>query len=258
VSASQACPGPPLPDAERQDREFISVVVPALDEAAVLPRTLPQALSAGDVEVILADGGSTDGTPALARDLGARVVQAPRGRARQMNAGAAAARGGILLFLHADTLLPPHYEQSVREILREEGVACGAFRLGIDGPGPGLRLVERFANLRSSLLGLPYGDQGIFVRRALFCECGGFSEIPIMEDFEFVRRLRRRGRIRLAQAGVRTSARRWEALGVLRTTLLNQQVVAGYLLGIQPERLARWYRGAETRGCPAPGPHPGP
>jgi len=158
-----------------------------------------------------------------------------------MNAGAAAASGSILLFLHADTRLPPGFDSAVRSALEEPGVVAGAFRLRIGAPGGSLRIIERAVAIRSRVLRMPYGDQGIFVRNETFHELGGFPELPVMEDFEFVRRLRRRGKIRIVSLSAITSGRRWRELGPWRTTWINQKVILGYYLGISPERLAAWY-----------------
>jgi len=146
-----------------------------------------------------------------------------------------------LLFLHADTLLPDRFDKRVRDTLKDTGVTAGAFRLRIDSPAPSLRLIEAAVNLRSHWLGMPYGDQAIFIRANEFHALGGFSTIPIMEDFELMRQLRRRGRVAIAPAHVNTSARRWQRLGPWRTTWSNQMVIAGYCLGVSPERLAQWY-----------------
>jgi hypothetical protein len=161
-----------------------------------------------------------------------------------MNLGAAAAQSPILLFLHADTRLPEDFAECVRWTLAQDGVVAGAFELRIASPRPGFRLIERLANFRSRRLQMPYGDQAIFLMADIFQESGGFPEIPLMEDFNFVRRLKRRGRVAIACAPALTSARRWERRGLLRQTLLNQAVICGCLLGIAPERLARWYRSA--------------
>ena len=219
----------------------ISVIVPALDEAELVGETLDSA-SDGVLEVIVADGGSRDGTRELARRRGARVIEAKRGRARQMNAGARAASGELLLFLHADTLLPAGFAHEVRRILAEPGVAAGAFRLGIAGESLATRAIERGANWRSRLLQRPYGDQALFLTATRFVEVGGFADLPIMEDYELVRRLRRTGRVRLASSAVRTSHRRWSRQGAVRTTVRNQLAVAAYLFGVDPERIARLAR----------------
>ena len=219
----------------------ISIIIPALNEAEAIGPTLESAAGAPATELIVADGGSKDATAEIARSCGATVVSSPPGRARQMNVGAQVARGEYLLFLHADTRLPPGYEQEMRRVLDLPGVAAGAFALEIAGAAWGLRLVERAANLRSRLFQLPYGDQGLFLRAELFRSLGGFPELPLMEDLELARLLRRRGRVATSPLPVLTSARRWESLGVVRVTLLNQFFLLAYLLGMPPRRLANWY-----------------
>lgn len=226
----------------------ISVIVPVVNEAAAIGAALRQIPQTEDLEVIVVDGGSCDHTAHIAEACGTHVLRTTAGRAHQMNAGAEVARGGILLFLHADTRLPAGFARMVRETLSRPEVIAGAFRLRIDSPRRSLRIVETFANFRSSRLQAPYGDQALFLRADCFRASGGFPEVPIMEDFAFVRRLRRMGRISLAPAAAVTSARRWEQLGVLRTTLINQVIILAYLLGVSPERLARWYRGADVAG----------
>lgn len=225
----------------------LSIVIPALNESAVIGDTL-EALQAirvsdGDCEIIVVDGGSHDTTIEIARRHAVRTVLAERGRARQMNVGAQAATGEMLLFLHADTRLPSDFEATIRALLADRAVVAGAFRLAIDAPGMGLRCVELLANLRSRWRGLPYGDQALFFPAPVFHTVGGFPELPIMEDFVLIDWLRRRGRVVIASSSVRTSPRRWQKLGVLRTTLINQAMIAGYRLGVSPQRLARWYRG---------------
>lgn len=227
--------------------ERISVIVPALNESVNIEATLRCLQGAGNVEVIVVDGGSSDDTPEIARKLGAAVHRSSPGRAAQMNAGAAAATGDILLFLHADTRLPAGFENHVRAILRQPKVSAGAFLLRIDSPASSLRIMEAVANLRSRRAQMPYGDQALFVPAELFRSIGGFPDLPIMEDFELVRRLKRKGRIEIAPAAARTSARRWLSVGTWRTWWINQLVVAGYLLGASPKRLARIYnRGKEA------------
>jgi rSAM/selenodomain-associated transferase 2 len=195
------------------------------------------------VETIVVDGGSVDRTPELAAAAGVRLLRARPPRAVQMNAGAALARGATLLFLHGDTRLPRGFLQQVGGALNRPGTVAGAFRLRIDAPGAELRLIERAANRRSEWLQMPYGDQGVFLPAGRFWEIGAFRPMPLMEDFELVGRLRRLGRIALAPGEVRTSARRWLRVGVAKTWLVNQTVVAAYCLGASPARLARWYRG---------------
>ncbi len=226
----------------------ISVIIPTFNEATNLAATLAPLRAVVGVEVIVADGGSTDATATLAEAAGVRLVAAPPGRARQQNAGVAMASGAILLFLHGDTVLPEGFAKAVRSCLARPDVVAGAFRLGIAGKGQGLRLVERLANWRSRWFGMPYGDQALFMRRETFVTLGGFPEQAIMEDFELVRRLRKRGRVELVALAVQTSARRWQRLGVVRTTLLNQLVILGYFLGVAPARLAGWYRGVAGPG----------
>ncbi|MFZ5562779.1 MAG: TIGR04283 family arsenosugar biosynthesis glycosyltransferase, partial [Thermodesulfobacteriota bacterium] len=178
----------------------------------------------------------------VASACGASVVSAPTGKALQMNAGANAATGGILLFLHADTRLPLGYDTHVRRAIENPKTSAGAFLLEIDGPGRALRWVEKLVAFRSRVFSLPYGDQAIFVRRPVFDSLGRYPEIPIMEDFELMRRMRKKGHsIVLVPVPVYTDGRRWERLGVFRATVRNQRIILGYLLGVAPERLRQWY-----------------
>jgi rSAM/selenodomain-associated transferase 2/rSAM/selenodomain-associated transferase 1 len=226
-----------------KDRPVLSVVIPALDEAGQLVGTLSALARNPGIEVIVVDGGSTDATAVIARGAGARTLMARPPRSIQMNGGAVIASADILLFLHADTRLPRDFLEQVRRTMAQARVAAGAFHLQIDASGIGLRLIERVANWRSSLLQMPYGDQALFLRRDLFWELGAFPSIPIMEDFELVQRLKRRGRVVLAPGKVSTSARRWLKLGALRTWLINQLIIGAYCAGVAPHRLAAWYRG---------------
>ncbi len=227
---------------------LISVVIPTFNEELALPDTMVSLAGEPQVETIVADADSQDRTAEIARSCGARVCTTPRGRARQMNAGAALARGEILLFLHADTRLPRGFASEVRRALADPGVSGGAFELAIDDSRRVMRLIERAANFRSRWLGLPYGDQAIFVRTSLFHALGGLADLPIMEDVDLVRRLRKHGRLHIIRSPVVTSARRWRTGGILRTTALHQVLLAAYLFGIPPARLARW-RG---HGSPPP------
>jgi rSAM/selenodomain-associated transferase 2 len=222
--------------------ETLSVIIPTLNEADHIGPLLDQLGRVRDIEAIVADGGSRDATVVAARRAGARVIETSPGRARQMNRGAAAARGRLLFFLHADSRLPGGFDGPLRRALATPGVSAVAFRLAIDAPGAGLRFVEFWANLRSKYLQMPYGDQGLGVTAARFREAGGFPDLPIMEDFELVRRLRTRGRIAILPAALRTSPRRWLHLGVGRTTLINQAIVCAHLAGLPPQKLARLYR----------------
>ena len=178
------------------------------------------------------------------RRLVPALSESAKGRARQLNAGAAAATGPLLFFLHADTRLPEGFEGHIRDTLGQPGVVAGAFELEIQSPRRSLRIIETLATFRSRYLQLPYGDQGLFMRVEAFHGVGGFPELPIMEDFELASRLRRRGRIVIAPARVATSPRRWQRLGPWRVTWMNQLMVLGYYLGVSPDRLAKWYHGS--------------
>ena len=222
----------------------ISVIIPALNESASIAETLSRLNSIGGVEVIVVDGGSTDDTRAIAEINGARVIMSLQGRGCRLNAGAEAASGDLFLFLHADTALPVNFVDIVRRTLKAPDVMCGAFTLRIDSKLKLLRIIEKIANWRSRKMGMPYGDQALFMRRDVFRATGGFPEQPLMEDFEYMRRLRKKGRIVTVPECVLTSGRRWETKGLWRVTMLNQMIILAYLSGISPERLHRWYRGA--------------
>ena len=228
----------------------VTVVIPARDEEAAIGAALDSAQAAPDVEVIVADGGSRDGTVAVAIGRGALVVGGWSGRARQMNAGAARARSELLVFLHADTVLPPGYAEVVERTLAAPETVAGAFRLAIDGPLGSFGAIEFLVHLRSTLLHIPYGDQALFLRTGTFRALGGFPDSPIMEDLELVRRLRRIGAVRVAPEAVRTSARRWRDRGILRMTLLNQVCLTAYFLGVSPARIAGWRGPGRARSRP--------
>lgn len=220
---------------------LISVIIPALNEAGNLARAIASARSPSTAEIIVVDGGSQDATLEIGAKCGAKTLVCEKGRARQMNAGAAAAVGEVLLFLHADTCLPNGFDNYIPRLLSSPGSAAGAFQFTLDGPERALRLVERMVNWRSDLLQMPYGDQAIFMTADMYHEVGGFPDIPIMEDFELMLRLRRRGRIRIAPIPVLASARRWQTMGTVKQTIINQAVIVAYGLGVAPSRLARWY-----------------
>jgi rSAM/selenodomain-associated transferase 2 len=213
--------------------------MPALNEAhgivAALKALAP--LRVGGHEVVVVDGGSDDGTPELARGFCDRVIAAPRGRAAQMNAGARTASGEALLFLHADTRLPPDAADSVLASLKD--ALWGRFDVRIEGRNPLLKVVACAMNLRSRLTGIATGDQAIFVRRDAF---EGYAEIALMEDIAFSKAMRRRGAPARVASRVVTSGRRWESRGVLRTILLMWRLRLMYFLGVHPDRLARLYR----------------
>ncbi|MDY7049062.1 MAG: TIGR04283 family arsenosugar biosynthesis glycosyltransferase [Microcystis panniformis WG22] len=220
---------------------YLSIIIPTLNEELRIAATLKQ-IGAG-VEIIVVDGGSTDKTREIAEQLGAKVIISPsKGRAFQMNLGAKIAKGDILLFLHGDTLLPQNYQEQIINTLSQSGIVAGSFELKIDGEEKPLRLVEKLVNWRSRWLSLPYGDQGIFLKASILTDLGGFLELPIMEDFELIQRLKKRGKIAIVSAPVITSARRWQKLGVGKTTLVNQLVIIGYYLKIPPRLLKNFYR----------------
>ena len=217
----------------------LSIVVPALNEARGIREALEALapLRRRGHELIVADGGSEDGTPELAQPLCDRLIATPRGRALQMNGGARAATGEALLFLHADTRLPPRADELVFDALQRH--SWGRFDVAIEGRHRLLRVVACAMNLRSRLTGIATGDQAIFVRRDRF---PGFPEIALMEDVALSRAMKRRGAPACLRERVRTSGRRWEERGVLRTIVLMWRLRLAYALGADPERLAERYR----------------
>jgi rSAM/selenodomain-associated transferase 2 len=221
----------------------ISIIIPVLNEAKIIETSLSPLQMNQDVEVIIVDGGSTDDTVKLVKKQGFKVITSslPR-RSYQMNLGAKEAQGKILLFLHADTILPENYLNSIENILAQPGTVAGAFRLQIDGKERAFRLIETMVNWRSRFFSLPYGDQAIFLKTSFFKEIGGFSSLPIMEDFDLIKRLQKLGKITLASSAVITSARRWQKLGIWKTTLINQLIIVGYYFRIFPQNLAKFYQ----------------
>lgn len=228
----------------------LSIVVPVLDEAATIAATLAalQPARREGAEVLVVDGGSRDATRSLATPLADRVLQAPRGRASQMNAGAAAATGETLLFLHADTLLPPNAGAIVARALADGRRLWGRFDVAIAGSHPMLAVVAMFMNARSRWTGIATGDQAIFVRRAAFHAAGGYPQIPLMEDVALSRALKHAAAPVTLRERVVTSARRWERNGIFRTILLMWRLRAAYALGADPHRLARRYE-VERTSC---------
>ena len=219
----------------------ISVIIPTLNEAACLPGTLERLSQEGGVELIVADGGSDDHTVAIAERF-ARVVRSARGRAVQQNCGAAEASGDVLLFLHADCWLEPGWAEAVRRAAKRTGFAAGCFQMRIDGHRMLYRLIEWGGDLRVRWLGLPYGDQGIFLRRDTFGRLGGFPPVSLMEDLMLMRRVRRLGRVDLVPSPIHVSPRRWERTGVVRQTLRNWGFTALAVWGgVHPDQMVRFY-----------------
>jgi rSAM/selenodomain-associated transferase 2 len=220
----------------------LSVIVPALDEEHALDATITAARQPGVLEIIVVDGGSRDRTVAVARTRADRVVHAERGRANQMNVGAASARGDVLLFLHADTRLPPGCHRAITRALADEGVVGGRFDLRLDAPGLPYRIIETMISLRSRMTRIATGDQAIFARRSVFEGLGGYPPLPLMEDIALSQALKRAGRVACLRERVTTSARRWQRHGVVRTVLLMWLLRLAYYAGVSPARLARAYR----------------
>jgi rSAM/selenodomain-associated transferase 2 len=224
----------------------LSIVIPVFQEAYTINHALDHLINlpfSGQVDIIVVDAGPSPTTIGAIRRTDVSKIIAPKGRGPQMNRGAAAAAGESLLFLHADTRLPHHGLESVAAALRAPRIVGGAFRLGIASPNPFFRVIEGFANLRTRLTRIPYGDQALFFDRRFFQRIGGFADIQIMEDVELMRRVKRGGhRIRILPSRVRTSPRRWQREGIVSCTLRNWLLVTRFLLGTPPHRLARYYR----------------
>ena len=221
----------------------LSIIIPVLDEAAGIAEALAalEPLRARGAEIIVVDGGSHDRTPETARPLTDVVITAPRGRGSQMNAGAAAAQGGMLLFLHADTRLPPNADRFVVDVLGRSRRAWGRFDVTIAGRSPLLCVVAAMMNRRSRVTGIATGDQAMFMTRGAFAQVGGFPDIPLMEDVVMSRRLKAISPPACLAARVTTSGRRWDRDGVVRTVFTMWWLRLAFFLGAQPARLARQY-----------------
>ncbi|WP_313952883.1 TIGR04283 family arsenosugar biosynthesis glycosyltransferase [Accumulibacter sp.] len=224
------------------ERPFLSLILPVLNEAMTIAAQLAtlQGLQKRGTELLVVDGGSIDDTVEQARPLADLLIESARGRALQMNAGASASQGQVLLFVHADTRLPAAVDEQIRSAVAG-GASWGRFDVRIDGRHPLLRVVERMMNWRSRLTGIATGDQAIFVRRDVFLAVGGFPELPLMEDIALSKRLKRIARPACLRDRVITSGRRWEKHGVLRTILLMWRLRASYYFGVDPQQLAARY-----------------
>lgn len=221
----------------------LSIIIPTLNEERSLGGTLAPLFSLSH-EIIVVDGGSRDGSVEVAREYASVVLDSTRGRGIQQHTGACHAKGDILLFLHADTLLPKGFGMMIEGTLSDPKTVFGAFRLGHHPSTAFLNLVALMANLRSLLLKMPYGDQGLFMRRSDYFRVGGFQDLPLMEDVDLVRRLNKIGKFKLVKAKVETSARRYDRNGIVYTTIRNWSLIIRYLLGQSPERLHRFYSDA--------------
>ena len=220
---------------------LVSIVTPVLSDTEVLSTLLLQTPAAPDVEAFVVDGGRDPQLEDVVATHGrARLLRTSPGRAHQMNAGAAEATGEWLLFLHADSTLPPGWLPALGAL--EDDVLGGWFRFALEDPAWQARVIERLVAWRVSRLRLPYGDQGLFVRRSVFQRMGGFRDLPILEDVDFVRRLVRTGRVAELPLALGTSSRRWRRDGWVRRSMKNLAIVGSYLAGVPPSRLARWYR----------------
>lgn len=229
----------PAANAALAEGTTLTVIIPTLNEEARLANVLERLKQSPPHEIIVADGGSSDRTVSVAEQAGVRVIAAPRGRASQMNLAAAMATGEFLLFLHADTLPPPEYPLVISRMLQSPSTSAGAFRFELAGDLRCAPLIEALVNLRCSLIGTPYGDQGLFIRRRIFRHLGGFPDWPVMEDLHMVRLLKRLGQVRTASQAARTSARRWQQGGTLRTFLRHQLMLVAYRLGVPPRVIAK-------------------
>ncbi len=226
-------------------RVRVSVIIPTWNEAATIAATLQRLARQGADEVLVVDAGSPDGTAeraTAAATPGVRVLRSGRGRGVQQNAGARAASGDVLLFLHADCWLEDGAVDRLRDFLaRNPAVPGGCFRMRVEAPDPLFRPIDAAAHLRAGVLGVPYGDQGLFVSRWAFDRVGGFPETPLMEDVLIALRLRRLGRLALLPSRIHVSPRRWRRQGILRQTLRNWTLTALAAVGVSPTRLARHY-----------------
>lgn len=219
----------------------VSVIMPVLNEEGIIEDTI-RSLNDPRLELIVVDGGSRDKTTSIVSRYKVRLIPSIPGRGRQMNHGARCATRDILLFLHGDAKITEKGIDAMLKAIEDPLIIGGAFRLAIDSRSPCLSFVALWANMRSIIFRLPYGDQGIFVRRSVFEEIGGYQDVPIMEDLEFIRRLKRRGKIRILRESVSVSSRRWDKEGPIYATFRNLILAALFLLGVSPKKLYKWYK----------------
>jgi rSAM/selenodomain-associated transferase 2 len=221
----------------------ISIIIITLNEEELIGGLLLSLRDVENIEIIVSDGGSIDRTGRVASKYTDKVIRGERGRGQQLNAGAALATGDILWFLHVDSTPPDNFKYHILNTLEKPGVAGGAFTLEIDSSLSSLKFISRVVELRSMISQIPYGDQGIFVKREVFERINGFKNIPLMEDIDFGRRLKKEGRICISRQKIKTCARAWERYGILRTTLRNWIYVTLFFMGYPPQKLyERYYR----------------
>ena len=234
--------------------ETFSVIIPVLNEAPVINHTVEHARHIGahcNFEIIVVDGDAEGRTINKIKHSEALTITARRGRGTQMNAGATIAKGDILIFLHTDTKLPMDAFTDISAALCERNYDAGAFTLGIESDRFTYRVIEKMVSIRSGITKIPYGDQAIFVKKKVFTALGGFQEIPLMEDVEFMRRLKKNGySICVLPKEVKTSARRWEQEGIFYCTVRNWLLITLYLAGVRPEKLVRFYYRNEKSRSP--------
>jgi rSAM/selenodomain-associated transferase 2 len=236
----------------RSGRATVSVIIPTLDEGGTIGALVRLYAASGADEIVVSDGGSADQTVLEAEGAGAVITQGACGRAQQLRRGAKAASGDLFLFMHADTAPPLSWREHAELVLAKPGTVAGAFDFGVP-PGT-LRnsFITMVGRARTRLVPIPFGDQGLFLSRDTYFGIGGYPELPIMEDWEIVRRLKRRGRVRLAPARVQTSARRWDRHGLVRPSAMYAAVIAGYAAGVAPEHLARLRDRMDEKGAEPP------
>lgn len=220
----------------------LSIIIPTLNEASVIRRSLTHAWQMCPHEVVVIDGGSVDETRSIANETASKCIVTAAGRGIQLHAGAKAATGDVLLFLHADSWLEAVAAKQINDVLSDAKVAWGAFRQCIDAEGRLYRLLESGNALRARRLQLPYGDQAIFVRRSVYEQVGGFANLPLMEDVDLSKRLQAIGHPALLNGPLHLSARRWQQNGIVRQTIRNWALLVAWRVGVSPERLVQWYR----------------